>query len=152
MIVSDEQANGSGPCGIKKGATMRFYTKKQLEDYLEDERIKLNIARNEYELQCGKMRIQELYLEYFEKLLGVKFDGSVSVEEIDKRFREKTAWNEAFNKDFHKWYGGGFIDGGITALKVCQAHGLISEEKLKLIIEAFKNGAEESIKKNLEHE
>ena len=128
---------------------MRFYTKKQLENYLEDERLKLNIAKNEYELQCGKMRIQELYLEYFEKLLGVKFDGSVSVEEIDKRFREKTAWNEAFNKYFHKYYGDGFIDGGEAALKICQAHGLISEEKLKLIIEAFKNSANEVIKKNV---
>lgn len=131
---------------------MRFYTKKQLENYLEEERLNLNIARNEYELQRGKMRIRELYLEYFEKLLEIKFDGNVSVEEIDKRFREKTAWDEAFNKDFHKWYGGGFIDGGVTALKTCQAHGLISEEMLKLMIEAFKNGAEESIKKNLEYE
>ena len=127
---------------------MRFYTKKQLENYLEDERLKLDIARTEYELQTGEMKIKQIYLDYFEKLLKVKFDGSISVEEIEKRFREKSGWDEAFNKYFHKIYGSGFMEGGEAAFKACYNNGLINEGMYKLLSEAFKNGAEESIKKH----
>ena len=90
---------------------MRFYTKKQLNSFLERERFKLEMKENEYDLKCSNMRIKEIYLEYFERMLGVKLDGSVPFEEVDKMFQEKTEFEKCFRKSFAEWFnvGGQFM-------------------------------------------
>ena len=90
---------------------MRFYTKKQLNSFLERERFKLEMKESEYELKCSNMRIKEIYLEYFERMLGVKLDGSVPIEEVDKMFQEKTEFDNCFRKSFTEWFnvGGQFM-------------------------------------------
>ena len=90
---------------------MRFYTKKQLDSFLEKERSELKMKEAEYKLKCSDMRIKEIYLEYFELMLGVKLDGSVPLEEVDKMFLEKTEFDNYFRKSFARWFnvGGQFM-------------------------------------------
>jgi hypothetical protein len=111
---------------------MRFYTKKQLNSFLEKERSELKMKKAEYELKCSNMRIKEIYLDYFERMLGVKLDGTVSIEEVDKMFREKTEFENCFRKSFTEWFnvGGQFmIDFLHEKNLLCVNDGMI--EKMK---------------------
>lgn len=118
---------------------MRFYTKKQLNSFLEDEQLKLKIKENEYELKCSDMRIKEIYLEYFELMLGVKLDGSVPIEEIDKMFQEKTEFENYFKKSFAKW----FNDGGQFMIDFLYKRNLlcVNDDMVEKMKESFEKGA-----------
>lgn len=118
---------------------MRFYTKKQLNSFLEREQSELKMKETEYELKCSDMRIKEIYLEYFELMLGVKLDGSIPLEEIDKMFQEKTEFESYFKKSFAKWFneGGQFmIDFLYKRNLLCVNDDMVEEMK-----KSFEKGA-----------
>ena len=118
---------------------MRFYTKKQLDSFLEKERSELKMKEAEYKLKCSDMRIKEIYLEYFERMLGIKLDGSVPLEEVDKMFQEKTEFDNYFRKSFARWFneGGQFmIDFLHEKSLLCVNDGMV--EKMK---KSFEEGA-----------
>lgn len=118
---------------------MRLYTKKQLNSFLEKERSKLKLKETEYELKCSDIRIKEIYLEYFELMLGVKLDGSVPLEEVDKMFQEKTEFDNYFRKSFSKW----FNDGGQFMIDFLHKRGLlcINDDMVEKMKESFEKGA-----------
>lgn len=118
---------------------MRFYTKKQLNSFLERERFKLEMKENEYKLKCSDMRIKEIYLEYFELMLGVKLDGSVPIEEIDKMFQEKTEFENYFKKSYAKW----FNDGGQFMIDFLHKKSLLcaSDSMIEKMKKSFEDGA-----------
>ena len=123
---------------------MRFYTKKQLNSFLERERFKLEMKENEYKLKCSDMRIKEIYLEYFEQMLGVKLDGSIPLEEVDKMFQEKTEFDNYFRKSFAKWFNGGgkFMIVSLEAKSLlCASDSMV--EKMK---KSFEDGALSCVK------
>ena len=97
------------------------------------------MKENEYELKCSDMRIKEIYLEYFERMLGIKLDGSVPFEEVDKMFREKTEFENCFRKSFAEWFnvGGQFmIDFLHEKSLLCATDNMV--EKMK---KSFEEGA-----------
>ena len=118
---------------------MRFYTKKQLNSFLEKERSKLKMKENEYKIKCSEMRIKEIYLEYFERMLGVKLDGSVPLEEIDKMFQEKTEFDNYFRKSFAKW----FNDGGQFMIDFLHEKSLlcVNDRMVEKMKKSFEDGA-----------
>ena len=117
---------------------MRFYTKKQLNSFLERERFKLEMKESEYELKCSNMRIKEIYLEYFELMLGVKLDGSVPLEEVDKMFLEKTEFDNYFRKSFARW----FNDGGQSMIDILHKKGLLDmdDDMVEKAKKSFEDG------------
>ena len=118
---------------------MRFYTKKQLDSFLEKERSELKMKEAEYKLKCSDMRIKEIYLEYFEQMLGVKLDGSVPLEEVDKKKKKKTEFDNYFRKSFARCFndGGQFmIDFLHEKNLLCVNDGMV--EKMK---KSFEEGA-----------
>lgn len=117
---------------------MRFYTKKQLNSFLERERFKLEMKESEYELKCSNMRIKEIYLEYFELMLGVKLDGSVLLEEVDKMFLEKTEFDNYFRKSFAEW----FNDGGQAMVDILHKKGLLdmNDDMVEKVKKSFEDG------------
>jgi len=118
---------------------MRFYTKKQLDSFLEKERSELKMKKCEYELKCSDIHIKEIYLEYFERMLGVKLDGSVTIEEVDKMFQEKTEFDNYFRKSFAKW----FNDGGQFMINFLHERSLLcaSDDMVEKMKKSFEEGA-----------
>lgn len=118
---------------------MRFYTKKQLDSFLEKERSELKMKKTEYELKCSDIRIKEIYLDYFECMLGVKLDGTVTIEELDKMFQEKTEFDNYFRKSFAKW----FNDGGQFMIDFLHEKSLLcaSDSMVEKMKKSFEEGA-----------
>ena len=118
---------------------MRFYTKKQLDSFLEKERSELKMKEAEYKLKCSDMRIKEIYLKYFEQMLGVKLDGSVPLEEIDKMFQEKTEFENYFKKSFAKY----FNDGGQFMIDFLYKRNLlcVNDDMVEEMKKSFEKGA-----------
>ena len=123
---------------------MRFYTKKQLDSFLEKERSELKMKKCEYELKCSDIRIKEIYLEYFERMLGVKLDGSVTIEELDKMFQEKTEFENYFRKSFAKW----FNDGGQFMIDFLHEKSLlcVNDDMIEKMKKSFEDGALSNVK------
>ena len=128
---------------------MRFYTKKQLNSFLEKERFELKMKKAEYELKCSDMRIKEIYLEYFEHMLGIRLDGAVSIEELDKMFQEKTEFDNRFKKSLRN----SFNEGGQFMIDFLHKKNLlrVNDDMVEEIKKSFEKGTLSSMEETKEN-
>ena len=110
-----------------------FFTKKQLENYLKDERAALNYAKGEYKLIAAKFN-------YIETLFDKKFS-EMSTDEIKEFFK----YNPDIRiKDYTKGMMSG-VDSTIDALEMC---GIMKKRTL----EKIRFRSKEKIKKKAEEQ
>ena len=135
---------------------MKIFTKRGLKEYnelfLESAKTKMKIAELDYKSKCLEIEIKEVYLSFFEDMLGVKLDGSISIEELSRIFKEKTEFDKLFNEKFYNTYQNGIEIGAKSVIDVCLKHGFIDADTAQKWLEAAKAGAASAIKERKEED
>jgi len=129
---------------------MKFFTKRGLKEYnelfLKNAKTKMEIAELDYKSKCSEMEIREIYLRFFEDMLGIKLDGSISIEELSRMFREKTEFDKLFNEKFYSTYQTGIEIGAKSVIEVCLNNNMINQETAQRWHDAAVRGAADAIK------
>ena len=129
---------------------MRFFTKRGLEEYNElflgCAKTKMELAELDYKGKCLEMEAKEIYLNFFENMLGIKLDGSISIEELSRMFKEKTEFDKLFSEKFYDTYQTGIEIGAKSVIEVCLNNNMISQETAQRWHDAAVRGAADAIK------
>ena len=129
---------------------MKFFTKRGLKEYnelfLESAKTKMKIVELNYKSKCSEMEIKEIYLSFFEDMLGIKLDGSISIEELSHMFKEKTEFDKLFDEKFYSTYQTGIEIGAKSIIEVCLNNNIISQETAQRWHDAAMRGAANAIK------
>ena len=125
---------------------MKIFTKRGLKEYnelfLESAKTKMKLAELDYKNKCLEMEIKEVYLSFFEDMLGIKLDGSISIEELSRMFRKKT--------EFYNIYQDGIEIGAESVIDVCLKHNFIDSNTAQKWLETAKAAAANVIKERKE--
>jgi hypothetical protein len=129
---------------------MKFFTKRGLKEYNElflgSAKAKMEIAELDYKGKCLEMEAKEIYLNFFENMLGIKLDGSISIEELSRMFKEKTEFDKLFKEKFYSSYQAGIEIGVKSVIDVCLNNNIINRETAQRWHDAAVRGAADAIK------